>query len=212
MNRFAMVSLGGAVILAVALVAGPASRPAISSDDAIHGAAAATVLAQAAPGAPRDDAAPGELTPEFLNQCLEVADEVDPKLAARLRDMQRRSPGPAFERAVRNARHLAGLVRLKESDPALYDVKLRELKVDAQVTALAEQVRQARQTGSGSADELEGELRKLVQTQVALSIASRGMYLQRLREHMKTLQDQIVEDASNFGKAVERRMAELVGG
>ncbi len=199
MTRFAMVSLGGAAILAGVLVAGPAARPAASFDQPEPAAA------------PGDGAVPRELTAEFLEKCLEVAEEVDPKLATRLRDMQRRSPGPAFERAVRNARHLAGLVRLKESDPTLYGIKLGELKVDAQVNALAAQVCDARRSGTGVPVELEAELRTLVEQQVGLSITARGMYLLRLRENMKALQDQLGEDASNFGRTVDRRMADLCG-
>ena len=150
------------------------------------------------------------LTPKLVEQCLEVARDVEPELARRLEELRQRRPGPAFERAIRNARHLVGLARLKERDPQLYSLKVKELRLDAQIDRVLEQLHTAYDTSSAEAEELEAHLRDLVRQQVAASIASRGMYLLRLKENMKSLQEQLEQDAANFEEAVERRMRALI--
>ena len=150
------------------------------------------------------------LTPKLVEQCLEVAREVEPELANRLEAIRQRSPGPAFERAIRNARHLKGLVDLKQRDPQLYALKVKELRLDAQIDSILKQLAGARQTSSEAAETIEAHVRGLVRQQVAASIASRGMYLLRLKENMKSLQEQLAHDAANFEEAVERRMRALI--
>jgi hypothetical protein len=150
------------------------------------------------------------LSPELIEQCLVVAREVEPDLADRLQELRRNSPGPAFERSLRHARHLVGLARLKERNPQLYELKVQELRLDAQVNSLVEQLWAARQASSAAAPELEVRLRELVRQQVAISITARGMYLLRLKENMKLLRDRLEHDAANFAQTVDQRMQRLI--
>ncbi len=150
------------------------------------------------------------LTPKLVEQWLEVARAVEPALAKRLEELRQRRPGPAFERAIHNARHLVGLARLKERDPQLYALKVRELRLDAQIDSVLKQLAGMSQTSSEAAETIEAHVRGLVRQQVAASIASRGMYLLRLKENLKSLQEQLAHDAANFEEAVERRMEALI--
>ena len=196
-----VTTLGGAVALSAAVLLAQADGPAAT--EPVRSAAAI-------PADARRSRTAETLSPELIEACLEVAAEVDPHLAARLRDIRRKSPGPAFERAIRNARHLVGLARLRERDPQLYEIKVALLQLDAQIDVVAAQLRETRRLSSGAAGELEDQLRVLVRKQVGLSIASRGMYLRRLRENMKSLQDQLAQDSANFNKTVEDRLVELI--
>ena len=84
------------------------------------------------------------LSASMIVRCMAVAREVDPDLAARL-DMIRRDRSEAdFRRAMSLARHLVGLVRLKEENPQLYGIKVAELHVQAQVDRTMEQLIGAR--------------------------------------------------------------------
>ncbi len=150
------------------------------------------------------------LTPKLVEQCLQVARDVEPELANRLEAIRQRSPGPAFERAIRNARHLRGLVDLKQRDPQVYELKVKELRLDAQIHSILKQLAGARQTSSEAAETIEAHVRGLVRQQVAASIVSRGMYLLRLKEHVEALTEQLEQDAANFEEAVERRMQALI--
>lgn len=150
------------------------------------------------------------LTPKLVELCLEVARDVEPELANRLEAIRQERPGPAFDRAIGNARHLVGLARLKERDPQLYELKVRELRLDAQIDSILKQLARARQTSSEAAETIEAHVRGLVRQQVAASIASRGMYLLRLKENLTSLQEELAYDAANFEEAVERRMEALI--
>ncbi len=153
-----------------------------------------------------------KLTPELIEQCLEVAREVKPQLASRLERLRRDSSETQFEQAMRrNARHLLNLVRLRERNPGLYDLKMRELQTGEEIQQVTAQLREALDTGSTAhAQLLEIELHALVQLQASQSIEARGRYLLRIQEHMEALKQQIEEEASNFQQTVERRFQEII--
>ncbi len=144
------------------------------------------------------------LTPKMIEQCLEVAHEVKPQLAARLERLRRDSTEAQFEQAMRrNARHLVGLVRLRERNPGLYDLKMRELQTGEEIQRVTAQLREALDTGSTAhAQLLEIELHALVQLQASQSIEARGRYLLRIQEHAEALKQQIEDEASNFEQTV----------
>ncbi len=150
------------------------------------------------------------LSPELMARCLEVARDVDPELADRLETIRETRSEQDLARAMRNARHLVGLARLKTEDPPLYDVKVKSLKIDAQVERLLDAVIVARQLSGAAAVELEDQLLRLVREQVAYSLVARGMYLIRLSDHVKGLQEQLEHDVENVKAAVKSRMDELL--
>ena len=158
----------------------------------------------------RSRRAPRDLTPELIEQCLEVAREVDPALADRLEAIRLEQPAEDFARALRDARYLVTLTRLKVEDPQLYDVKVKELRIDAQVDRVLEQLLEAQRTSSTAATDLEAQLHGLVQQEVAVSLVARGMYLGRLNDQMKALRDQLDHDLGHFRQAVDRRMKSLL--
>ncbi len=153
-----------------------------------------------------------ELTPEMIEECLDVAREVKPLLASRLERLRRDSTEAQFEQAMRrNARHLVGLVRLRERNPGLYDLKMRELQTGEQIQRVTAQLREALDTGStGHAQLLEIELHALVQLQASQSIEARGRYLLRIQEHAEALKQQIEDEASHFDQTVEQRFQEIL--
>ncbi|MCH7847318.1 MAG: hypothetical protein IIB53_03035 [Planctomycetes bacterium] len=152
------------------------------------------------------------LTPELIEQCLEVAREVKPLLASRLERLRRDSTEAQFEQAMRrNARNLVGLVRLRERNPGLYDLKMRELQTGEEIQRVTAQLREALDTGSTAhAQLLEIELHALVQLQASQSIEARGRYLLLIQEHAEALKQQIEDEASNFEQTVEQRFQEIL--
>jgi hypothetical protein len=175
--------------------------------------AAAIMVPSSAGPAPAEHAvrsARAGLSPDEIEQCLEVAREVDPELANRLEEARREQAPEKFARALRDAPHLRALNGVRREDPQLYDVKVRELRLDAQADRLLKQLATARATRSPAAGELEAQLHGLVQQQVAVSLVARGMYLRRLNDHVKALRDQLDHDLGHFPQAVERRMKQML--
>ncbi len=153
-----------------------------------------------------------ELTPDMIEKCLDVAREVKPKLAARLERLRRDSSETQFEQAMRrNAWHLLNLVRLRERNPGLYDLKMRELQTGEQIQRVTAQLREALNVGStGQAQLLETELHALVQLQASQSIEARGRYLLRIQEHAEALKQQIDAEGASFSQTVEQRFQEIL--
>ncbi|MEE8458765.1 MAG: hypothetical protein V3S08_02765 [Phycisphaerales bacterium] len=152
------------------------------------------------------------LSPSMIGRCMAVAREVDPDLAARLDMIRRDRSEEDFRRAMGQARHLVGLVRLQEENPKLYGIKVAELHVHAQVDRTMDQLIGARRAGA-PVDDYEQELERLVTQQVGYSLVARGMSLRRLNEHVKALRQELDHDLQpgNFGPAVQRRLQELLG-
>jgi hypothetical protein len=154
--------------------------------------------------------ASGPLTPELTEQVIEVATEIDRELADQLCELRARDP-EGFERAVRTTgTRLIVMAQLRQRDPELYQFKLNELRYDAQVKKKARLVYESRATGSGDMDSLRRDLEDLVRIQVALSIKSKVEYLQRLRDHVQSLEASIEADARSFNETVDSRIERLL--
>ncbi|MHC4947653.1 MAG: hypothetical protein ACYTG1_05260 [Planctomycetota bacterium] len=153
------------------------------------------------------------LAPQLIDQCLAVAEDLDPATAQRLRALCDEDQ-EAFERIMRvRGRRLLGLAQLRERDPKLYQAKLGELRISMQVTRMARQVREAQRLGSEvKAEELESQLRGLIRIQVALSLKARGDYIRRLEEHIEALRAQLEADARQFDETVEKRLEQVMQG
>ncbi len=151
------------------------------------------------------------LTATMIMRCMDVAREVDPELAARLDTIRRDRSEQDFRRAMGLARHLVGLVRLKEENPQLYGVKIDELQVQAQVDRVMDELIAARRAAAPVAD-YKQELNRLVMEQVGYALVARGMYLRRLTDHVEALREELDHDSqpANFLPAVQRRLQELL--
>lgn len=152
------------------------------------------------------DAAP-TLDPTLVDACLDVAEQIDPELADRLRHLCAEDQ-EAFERVMRtHGRRLVGLVDLRERDPELYEQKLTEMRFESQVSRAVRELREAQREGSqGQIDAATDELRILLRMQVALSIKARGDYIRRLEEHIESLREDLERDVAGFDEAVDRRL------
>jgi hypothetical protein len=209
MTRLAL--LCGTVVLGLAAWLG--------ADDVPHNTAVVAELAMAQPetgsftGKLDGTADSGDaLSATMIGRCLEVAREVDPRLAGRLEAIRRDRSEQDFRRAMAHARHLVGLAQLKEENPQLYGVKVAELRLDAQVDRLMSRLIGARRASSPDAADIEGELQNLVKAQVGYSLVARGMYLRSLEKHVKSLRDELDHDLqpANFEPAVQRRYQDLL--
>lgn len=177
-------------------------------------------LAQAAPQHPAAAARARTIPPrrldlaaEFLDECMEVAEQVNPEWAQRMRSECEKRP-EEFARFLRQSgRQLVGLVELKRRDPELYQTKLQELRQEAQLKATLHKLRHLQAQGQGdSADALmlQTELRVLVEQQVIVSLRAKGEYILRLRQHLDAMEDQLKADAANFFKTVDDRHQALI--
>jgi hypothetical protein len=137
---------------------------------------------------------------------------VDPARAEALERIRADQSEEAFAEALADKQFLLGLASLKNEDPALYAIRIEELRLEATIDGMVNQLIEARRTSNPAAADLQEKLRELVRMQVGLSLAARGRYWVRLNDHMKTLRDELARDADpvNFQPAVERRFKDLL--
>ncbi len=153
-----------------------------------------------------------KLTPDMIDLCVEIAQEIDPHLAEQLRVL-RLQDQEKFERKLRQSRRLVALAELKQRDASLYELKLLEIKVDADVLRLAREVKQARREGRDyDAGLLAKELRAQVILQQGFSIRNREDYLCRLQELVQRLDRELEAERQpeNFERIVDQRLKQLL--
>lgn len=152
------------------------------------------------------------ITRELIEDCLEVAREINPQLAMWLERLQTNNSKQEFEHALaRNARYLLGLVELRERNPVLYDFKMRELKTGSEIKEVTKLMQEAVNTQSTDQVEmLEIRLRELIRMQASYSIESRGRYLLRIKEHAAVLEQQINEQAISFDETAEQQLQDIL--
>lgn len=154
----------------------------------------------------------GPMTEEAIEHVLEIAAEIDPELAERLQALCASDP-EGFDRIIRRqGRRLGALVEMRESDPALFEVKVSELKIDAEIRELAETIRAARAEHAGEdvmAAEMEG-LRGLMRARIALGMRAQHLYIERLEQHLATMRTRLDGMADRFNELVEERLERLL--
>lgn len=127
---------------------------------------------------------------------IAVARDVSPEWAASLEKVRERDPA-GFERATGVlAKRLKALAVLKDRKPQLYALRVEELRIQGEVTALADQWRSAVATGrTEEAAGIETQLRAKVGTMVDLNLRSRAMELAELDEVMRSMRGDLERDA-----------------
>lgn len=139
-----------------------------------------------------------ELTDEDLDRVLVVAREVSPEWATAIAARIEADPAQ-FKVALRNSgRRLLGLAALKERAPKVYEVKVAELRAQAETERAATALRSA---DPASADAAREALDETASRQVAATLAARRAELGALEERLKRLREEVDAD--------EARKAEL---
>ena len=163
----------------------------------------------------RVDADGGEEVSAFIDRYLDVADQIDPSLAGQLRSMCQLDP-EGFEIVLRRlGPMLSGLTDLRGNDPELYQRKIRELHLEATVSALAVDARRAAMNDSpqnaAMRDSLRTQLEAMVLAQVKTNLDNRALFAQRLHEHLAMLDIEIEADRANLDGLVRARIEALTG-
>lgn len=145
----------------------------------------------------------------MLEHVMAVASEIDPELATQLSTICEVDPA-AFEKIIRRqGRRFGSLVRLRESDPELFEVKVAELKTDAEIYFVTEQLKR-HDLDDPSVQAQLMQLRGLVRAKTALSIRAQSLYIVRLERHLEGLRIRLEDTTSRFDEIVEERVAVLL--
>ena len=150
-----------------------------------------------------------EMPPMMLERVMEIAKEIDPELADRLSEMCQDDP-EAFNRLVRRqGRRLGSLIQLRESDPDLFEVKLNELKIDAEISLVTKSIRVLGVDEAVSQAQI-ATLRGLVRAKIAFRLRVQTLSIDRLEKHIAALREKIADTSARFDEVVEEKVQQLL--
>jgi hypothetical protein len=147
---------------------------------------------------------------ERLDVILEVAREVNPALATRLRELRESDPAAVIRALQASGRKLQGMAELKQRDPEAYKFKVAEIRIERLVKDAAIKLRKAVKDRSGEAPALRQELRKHIMVQELVATRARGVYLERLKNHIKHLEESLNRDATQLQFIVDERLRDVM--
>mgnify|MGYP001492888222 CR=1 FL=1 len=160
-------------------------------------------------GLPNEGEKKGPMSPDKVEHYLAIAKKVDPALAEQLGAMCEKDP-EAFQRIIHRQGHRIGsLIRLRESDPELYEVKVAELTIDAEIYHLTESLN-GKDVNSSVTQGKIAELKGLVRSKTKISIQAQRLYIQRLQDHLNALQERLSDTENRFELIVDSRVNQLL--
>lgn len=195
--RAALAAVLMRTCMTATVLAGATAVVARASADAQQQAATQPAAAQSAAAQPAAAASgPAPAAQDSADRIIAVARDVSPEWAASLERVRERDPS-GFERATGVlAKRLKALAVLKDRKPQLYALRVEELRIQGEVTALADQWRSAIGTGrTEDAAGIEKDLRAKVGAMVDLNLRSRAMELAELDEVMRSMRGDLERDA-----------------
>jgi hypothetical protein len=145
----------------------------------------------------------------MVEHVLAVANEIDPDLAAQLSAVCTADP-EAFQKIIRRqGRRFDSLIRLREDDPELFEVKVTELKTDAEIYSAAEALR-GQDLESPESQAKLAELQGLVRAKTALTLRAQTLYIGRLEKHLDALRNRLEDTSARFDEIVTQRVEQLL--
>lgn len=152
-----------------------------------------------------------------IDQYIEVANEIDPRLGKILSETcsQGGQDPVELEQMIRRyGRGLVALAELQITDPKLYERKIEELHLDAEVNVLATELRQVLEMqgpNSQAVVQLKSRMEAVMRLRLIASISNRNRSLQQLNERIGTLQERLQYDEDHFDAELQRQMDQLIG-
>lgn len=106
-----------------------------------------------------------------------------------------------------------GLMMLKTEDPGLYDIKVKQIRVEDDEFALTEKLKEARKNeNTAEIDSLKGSLAKVSAQYIALKIDERKQRIENLRKLTEAEQAALSYDQKNTEQLVNDRVEALMKG
>lgn len=151
------------------------------------------------------------ITAEDITKAIAVAKDVSPEWAAQLTSGQEKNPEEFAQSIRQNGRRLFGLVMLKERDPALYTVRVGELRCKRELADVGAKYREAVRDGrTEDAVVLEKEVRALVKQSLDFEMRARGMELAALDKALRELKARLEEEVATRSERLEQRTKEVL--
>lgn len=139
---------------------------------------------------------------------IAVARDVSAEWAKTLETARAKNPQAFRAAAGKIGKRLSSLAVLREHKPALYALRVEELKVQGELEGLGALWMSARLGNRGQeSDELEARIRALAGTLVDLNLRSRAMELAEIDAVMRTMRADLERDARARNETVDKMVS-----
>ncbi len=136
---------------------------------------------------------------------IAVAGDVSPEWAKTLEDARTKDPETFRIALAKVGKRLASLAVLRQHKPALYALRVEELRVQGQLEGLGAQWGSARLGNrQEEAQKVESQIRSLAGTIVDLNLRSRAMELAEIDTVMRTMREGLERDARARDETVSK--------
>jgi hypothetical protein len=142
---------------------------------------------------------------------IAVVRDIDPALADQLEALNSTRPRAIFSVLRRQFPTVMRLALLKDEDPQLYQLRVRDLQLTRHSDELAEQYREAkRRDDKQAADDIADQLEPIVEEHFDVRQQARQREVQKLEERLEQLKDALDERDDNKRDLIKQRLAELL--
>ena len=145
----------------------------------------------------------------MLEHVRAVLSEIDPELASQLSAICAADPAAYAQIIRRQGRRILPLVRMRESEPERFEVKVAELKLDAEIYFVTEGLKGSNMSDPAIQAQLM-QLRGLIRAKTALSIRAQTLRIERVERELDGLRTRLQETTFQFDKIVDERVEELL--
>lgn len=143
------------------------------------------------------------LTPEQEAHLFTVLQEVNPELIEKIKTWQQVNPERSGRMLARMYERMQDVIQLKQADPAMYELKVQDLKLDARSRLMALAYRREK------TDETRKDLLNILTEQFDIRQKIRERELERMKEKIGQLESQLEERASNRQKYIDKQLEEI---
>lgn len=151
------------------------------------------------------------LTSQDIQNVIAVAQDVSPVWADSLNERLKEDPDSLGESIRLNGRRLLGLAMLRDRDPALYGVRVGELRCNRELSTVSVAYREAlRDDRSEDVAELQDQLRVLVKQSLDFELRARAMELAALDKALRELKSQLQVEIVTQDERLEQRLSEVM--
>ena len=145
----------------------------------------------------------------MLEHVRAVLSEIDPELASQLSAICAADPA-AYEQIIRRqGKRFLPLVRMRESEPERFEVKMAELKIDAEIYFVTEGLKGSNMSDPAIQAQLV-QLHGLERAKTAFSIRAQTRRIERVERELDGLRNRLKETTSRFDEIVDERVVKLL--
>jgi hypothetical protein len=149
------------------------------------------------------------ISANMVEHIMEVAKEIDPELAEQLASLCEKDPEALHKIIRRQGHRLGSLIKLRESDPELFEMKVIELKTDAEIFHLAQSLQGQDPTSPATLAQI-AQLEGLIRARTEITIQAQTLFIERLERHLAGLRMRLDDTAQRFDEIVDDRLSQLL--